>query len=649
MEHTGCAAILDAIEKTGIYVLDQADHSVLYLNKRAREASPGAKPGTPCLKKQNGSCGGCPLLAVGDRSESRSAGYSALYGGTVDTAVSRILWEDGTPAFLIAVTPRADAAGETCRVILRADLEQDRCAVLLAGQASRPYEEIPLSQALLYFAGSDAVHPEDAGRFAGFTRPEHLRRVTRSGQAMIYRRQTEGGYRWNLMEAAPAAEDGGRFVLLRIKDVHDALREGLEGSWKGLTTRGQALIQSLGESCFHIYAVDTNTGAANPIRVDGIIQESLEARPWDELMHSQITSRLHQAYLDEFASQFSLEGLRRSRDAGRRKAELLCRCRRGESFRYTFATAYFGEEAENSSCTIVALQDVDERVQRELAHTKRDAQMAAILRSRYQMMTTVYLESGLCERINLAQDALPENTLTGDYAAYIQNALDRYVHPEDAGAFRATLSLDRLRQKAEMVEDSSEEICRYRIRGEHVRWIELHILYSRQNNHVMVNILGQDITREKQEEEVRLRTLEDRAYMITSLSSLFFSTYYIDLERDTFRAVTQQHRVTDVLGDEVNFTNALQLYANHFIHPDDREKYLQAMSVSHLREALRWWQPYVAVEYRKLPDFPELGDRCQLVRATAVMAQTGTDDMPKTVVYVARDITEKAPEQVRKL
>ena len=66
LEHTGCAAILDAIEKTGIYVLDQADHSVLYLNKRAREASPGAKPGTPCLKKQADTCGGCPLLAVGD-------------------------------------------------------------------------------------------------------------------------------------------------------------------------------------------------------------------------------------------------------------------------------------------------------------------------------------------------------------------------------------------------------------------------------------------------------------------------------------------------------------------------------------------------------------------------------------------------------
>ena len=132
--------------------------------------------------------------------------------------------------------------------------------------------------------------------------------------------------------------------------------------------------------------------------------------------------------------------------------------------------------------------------------------------------------------------------------------------------------------------------------------------------------------------------------MITSLSSLFFATYYIDLERDTFRAVTQQHRVMDVLGDEVNFTTALQLYANHFIHPDDREDYLRIMSTVHLRENLRWWQPYVAVEYRKLPDFPELGDACQLVRATAIMAQTGTDDLPKTVVYVARDISEHPPQ-----
>lgn len=132
--------------------------------------------------------------------------------------------------------------------------------------------------------------------------------------------------------------------------------------------------------------------------------------------------------------------------------------------------------------------------------------------------------------------------------------------------------------------------------------------------------------------------VEDWAYIISGLSSLFFSTYYLNLEQDTFRAVTQLRRVEDLLGNEVNCTAALQIYANHFIHPDDREEYLQTMSIENLRKNLRWWQPCVAVEYRKLPDGTG-PDSCGWVRATAVLAQTGVDDMPKTVVYAAQDIS----------
>ena len=134
--------------------------------------------------------------------------------------------------------------------------------------------------------------------------------------------------------------------------------------------------------------------------------------------------------------------------------------------------------------------------------------------------------------------------------------------------------------------------------------------------------------------------VEDWAYIISGLSSLFFSTYYLNLEHDTFRAVTQLRRVEDVLGDEVNCTAALQIYANHFIHPEDREEYLRVMSMENLRESLRWWKPCAAVEYRKLEE--EAGappDAWRWVRATAVLARTGPDDMPQTAVYVAQDIT----------
>ena len=58
-------------------------------------------------------------------------------------------------------------------------------------------------------------------------------------------------------------------------------------------------------------------------------------------------------------------------------------------------TAYFGRDLPSRSYTVLAIQDVDDRMRQELAHTQRDMQMAAILKSRFKMMNTVHLDSGL--------------------------------------------------------------------------------------------------------------------------------------------------------------------------------------------------------------------------------------------------------------
>ena len=652
MENSYCAEILNAMPETGVYVIREEDHGLLYFNNRAKEVSRNARLGAACHEVWTGSCSCCPLLAMEDgRTTGRSISYNEAYGGIVDIAAARLLWGGETPAFVITVDPRVDTSGYTYRKILHVDLEKDRCDVLKSDpDMLLSLEGGPLSQLLEQFARSGAVHSEDAERFIAFTRIEHLRAAARAGEetlTLIYRRQMgTGEYRWNLIEFIPWMAGGGHSALLCVKDVHSVLREGLER--EGLTVRGQELTRTLGERNSNIYTIDLNSGAANPIRVDGQMQEKLQSLPWSRLMRTHILDRLHEAYQYEFEHRFSLEGLRHARESGQQKTELLCQWRSGEDYRYISVTAYFGNENAGISYTVLALQDVDERMRQELHHTKRDMQMAAILKSRYQMMNTVFLDNGQCERISLAASSGPENVLIGDYAAYLQRAIDFHVHPDDVERYQQTLSLEHLRRKAESVGEYEDEVCQYRTREDDPRWIELHVLYSRQKDHVMVNILGQDITREKSQEEQRLRALEDRAYMITSLSSLFFSTYYIDLERDTFRAVTQQRRVSDVLGDEVNFTTAIQLYANHFIHPDDREKYLETMNVRNLWRSLRWWQPYAAVEFRKLPDplDPEKG-ACQWVRATAVLARTSSDDMPKTVVYVARDITESDREDNR--
>lgn len=349
---------------------------------------------------------------------------------------------------------------------------------------------------------------------------------------------------------------------------------------------------------------------------------------------------VHPEDVDRFIAFTRLERLRTVHQAEKENLSLLYRCQAGETYRWNLLEVIPDKKSGGEDSAILCVKDVQDVLSSglELARNKRDMQMAAILKCRYQMMNTVYLDSGICERMDLTQPYEPDKVLSGDYDLYIRNALERFVHPDDAETFRSMLSLEHLRETAETIKDYGEEVCQYRLRGEWTQWIRAHVLYSRQKGQVMVNILGRDVTKEKQQETAKLRALEDRAYMITSLSSLFFSTYYIDLEQDTFRAVSQLRRVGDVLGDEVNFTSAIQLYANHFVHPDDREKYLEVMDIKNLRQNLRWWKPYVAVEYRKLPDLGET--QCSWVRATAVLARSDADDLPKTAVYVARDTTQ---------
>lgn len=239
-----------------------------------------------------------------------------------------------------------------------------------------------------------------------------------------------------------------------------------------------------------------------------------------------------------------------------------------------------------------------------------------------------------------------EGPLTAQMAQF---ALNGAVHPEDVDRFVTFTRLDCLRSACSGGQEALTML--YRRKTENgFRWNLMEVFpdHRDETRYVILcvkdvdNVFREGLEREglAAQSQALLRSLEDRAYIISSLSSLFFSTYYVDLEQDTFRTVTQLGKIGDVLGDEVNCTAALSIYANHFIHPEDRAEYLSTMSIENLRGSLRWWQPCVAVEYRRLSDLSGTGlDGWSWVRASAVLARTGGDDQPKTAVYVAQDIS----------
>ena len=371
--------------------------------------------------------------------------------------------------------------------------------------------------------------------------------------------------------------------------------------------------------------------------------EALSFSAWQEGLVSG--GLIHPEDRAQLLAFLTPESLRAAAGAEPKARRILYRRASDTGFRWNFLELLWNQEEGYLLCASDIQDMVQERQAREgldqntLKRLQQDIQMAGILKSRFKIMNTVNLATGQCRRVDLSAPDGKENVMAGDYTTYILRAMEAYVHPGDAEAYWATLSLDHLRKQAAQTEDYSEEVCVYRMRGETPRWIELRVIYARKNEQISVNILGQDVTREKRQEETRRQILEERDTMISSLSTLFFSTYYIDLEQDSFRAVTQLRRVGDLLGEEMNFSAGLRIYANHFIHPDDREEYLQVMDCGHLRETLRWWNPCVATEYRKLPDFP--GDKDYTwVRATAVLARSGSDDLPKNAVYVAQSIDQ---------
>lgn len=650
--------ILRSIPSTGIFIIREDDHTILHFNERVREVAPHIRIGMPCRKLGSHSCANCPLLTIGDKQEKQTINYNNPFGEMVDIIAVRTMWEDTIPAFIIMVAPHTQSISNTYHKILRVNLTEDRYEVVKINPEDQAigYGTDIFSSWLGQFIYNGGIHPDDMNNFISFTRPEHMTSALKSGQKSLsccYRRRSGDDFRWNLMEVVPDPDPASdsQFIFLYVKDVHDILQESLELDDASL--RVQEVIRTLGEQNFGIYGVDLDTGEANLVRENGHTHTGWKSWTvqWSEIMNSRLLKQIHPTDRDKFCHSFSLEGLRQTKDASVEKADMLCQWRGEEDheYRYMAVIAYFGQNHGTKNYTILALQNVDKRVRQEHTLTLRDMQLAAILKSRYSVMTTVYLENGQCERVWINEDSKMQNSFFGSYHQYFHDMLETNVNPEDAGSFQEIMSPEHLYQKAADTRDYSEEICQYRITGSSLRWMEQHVIYARQGNRISVNILGRDITREKLEEENRLKGEQERADIIRSLSGMFFATYYADLEQDFFRNVTQQlPEVRKALDNEVDYETGLKTYARTFIHPDDREEYLQVLSIQNLQKKLSKKNPYVTLAYRKLPDSPVTNpEEYGWIRSTAVLSQTDADGKARSIVYAAQDVTESKRKEMR--
>lgn len=649
--------IIHAVPATGIFIIREDNHKILYYNRRVQEVSPHVCTGMPCHEMGNHSCVNCPLLTIGDKQENQTLCYNTPFGEMVDIMAVRTLWEQKVPAFIITVTPHMQMISHTYHKILRVNLTQDHYEIIKIRPEDRAigYGTDTFSSWLGQFIYSGGIHPDDMNSFISFTHPDHIKNTLKTSQDIMtccYRRCSGEDFRWNLMEVVPdsGSTDGDQFIFLYIKDIHDILQESLE--LDDTSIRIQEVIRTLGTQNFGVYGIDLDTGETNLVRENGHTHTGWKSwtLPWNELLNTRLMKQIHPSDRDRFCRMFSLDSLRRIRETSMQKTDMLCQWRGEEDheYRYMAVIAYFGQNHSTKNYTILALQNVDKRVRQEHALSLRDMQLAAILKSRYSVMTTVYLENGQCERILINESSTIQNTVTENYHQYFHRTLEGSVCPEDREIYQKIMNPEHLYQKAANTQDYSEEICQYRMSGTPLKWMENHVIYARQGSRISVNILGRDITREKLEEELRRKGEQEQADIIRTLGGMFFATYYADLEQDTFLSVTQLQEVEKALEGRVDYATGLKIYAENFIHPDDRKEYLDVLSIQNLRRTLSRKQPYVTLAYRKLPEKPDTRpEEYGWIHSTAIMSQADADGRARSIVYAAQDVTESKRKEMR--
>lgn len=190
--------ILDSMTGTGVYVITQDTHRILYYNKRVKEVAPEVETGVICHQLWKGACDNCPLLSIEGKQSSHTINYGDPFGDVVDISADRMMWDDKTPAFLITVRGHqmsadevrmerealqlAKAASSVWSLLLSVNLTQNRCRQLGAGTATGEKGTEGCNFEKWTADWLEQIHPDD--------RAEYQQRLTRDRLLCAF---TEGG------------------------------------------------------------------------------------------------------------------------------------------------------------------------------------------------------------------------------------------------------------------------------------------------------------------------------------------------------------------------------------------------------------------------------------------------------------------------
>lgn len=384
MDHN-IVKMLDSLTDTGIYVITEDTHKVLYFNERVREVAPFIKLGMVCHEIWSGSCSSCPLLTIGSKESSHSINYNDPFGNIVDITASRMMWNEKIPAFVIVVSAHrvtideiysemeilqmAKAVTVIYPLMISLNLTKGTYDFMEYRNLGEKKKREQKNFESLINSMLPQIYAEHREMFLEYLDEEYMRNHFNSEQNdydfEFLKLNEEGEFRWSSIRVIRMDNvyNDDLILVILCRDI-DKQKKRIQT----LEERNEEMLLAVRNLYLSIMNVNLTNGMMRFLRVAEDNQEmKLLTKDYTEVLKKLAWERFYPDDQERMIAEFSLESLvEKINDGQGRYSEEYRRKRNGE-WRWVSCTAFFArQDAEEKNVTIV-LQDVHE------AHEKREA------------------------------------------------------------------------------------------------------------------------------------------------------------------------------------------------------------------------------------------------------------------------------------
>lgn len=397
MEDWNIRAMLDSLEETGVYVIEQNTHRLLYFNRRIKDVTPDVQLGVKCHELWEGTCSDCPLLTIGDRETSHSIHYNDPFGKVVDIIANRMMWNGRIPAFVIIITPHklnyeeeqglrqiekiySKSLVTVFNECIIANLTKD---FYVNCQKDVMWTDIPERG---NFGAENreysprTIHPDDVDCFDAHFSRESMLRIFKSGKNQIAKRlrrkMGDGTYHMVEFTATRTLELGDEYwCVLVFRDVNEEylLERKRDLDMSQLATAARVAYQML-------IAVNLTQNTYQMLEYDRFpTKKAQESGCFDNLIEVGI-STLDPDYRREFEEKFSRKALLEAFSRGEKKVTMEMR-QMGDDGKYHWNSTQAVRVANPDSDDVLQItmsKDIDEERQQQEENLKKE-RMATVL------------------------------------------------------------------------------------------------------------------------------------------------------------------------------------------------------------------------------------------------------------------------------